>query len=197
MVEISMKHYLKEHVFYKEKSINAKEDLKEAKQEMEPELYEIFCEVVIKVFEKWTSLYEAALQSPEAFNELNRQCSMGKGSFKQLEKRVNSGECSDELTRKYVEANKYITYADKWYTHDFAIRIEFVAVSIAVFIDKAVAKKIHLKEINEKWKKIYPEEGQLDEIEEPPRKRLKRTEQNEETTSDKQEESVSCRFFSR
>jgi hypothetical protein len=197
MVEISMKHYLKEHIFYKEKSIRAKEDLKEAKQEMEPELYEIFCEAVSRVLRKWTSLYEAALESPEAFRKLDTQCNSRK-RFEQLEENVNLGR-ADELTRKYVKAKQFMMYADKWYTDecDFSIRIGLLSVSIAVFIDKAVAKKIHLKEINEKWNKTYPEEGQLDEIEEPPRKRLKRTEQNEETISDKQEESVSCRFSSR
>jgi hypothetical protein len=197
MVEVPMKNCLKEHFFYKEKSIDVKKDLKDAKQEMNRQLYEMFCDEVNKILQKWAALYEAALASPEAFIKLDTQCNT-RMRFKQLEKNVNSG-CADELTRKYVEAKQFMMHSDEWYPNKckFAIRIQILVIDIAVFLDKAVAKKIHLKEINEKWNKTYPEEGQLDEIEEPPRKRLKRTEQNEETISDKQEESVSCRFSSR
>jgi hypothetical protein len=196
MVEVPMKNCLKEHFFYK-KIISVRRNLKNAKLEMNLDLYDSYCKEVKKIFEKWALLYEAALQSPEVFRNLDTQCNSRK-KFEELEENVNSS-CADKLTRKYVEAKRFIMYADKWYTNKckFAIRIEILVLDIAVFLDKAVAKKIHLKEINEKWNKTYPEEGQLDEIEEPPRKRLKRTEQNEETISDKQEESVSCRFSSR
>lgn len=188
-----MKKRLNEHFFYKEKSIGVEKKLENAKESMAPETYEIFCKEVNKVFEKWMLLYEIAMQEPAAFNELNNQCKGG-GAFKRLEESIDLG-CTDELKRRYVEAKKFIVYADKWYPREdrFSIRIGLLAASIGVFIDKAIATKIHIKEINDNWKGIYSFHSKPDSPgdREPASKKLKKDDQSEETDLVKQKKSVS------
>jgi hypothetical protein len=193
-----MTHNLTEHFFYKQKNIGIEKKLKNAEENMNTELYKTFYAEVSKVLETWFSLYKVVLQSPDAFNELNQQCDNDKKGFERLEENVRLG-CADELKCKYVEANKFIKYADNLYTKEsrFSTRIGLLAASIAVFVDKAIEKKIQIKEINSEWRKAnYFFYNDLDsaDFKAPQLKRLKKDEQSEAMDLSEEKKSVSWEF---
>lgn len=178
----SYKGHLKPHPIYCNRGIHRTNRLDSAKQDMPSEMYNLFCAEVDTMLEKWALLYDIAIESPDAFNELDEKYNT-KELFSELEKSVISNG-GDKLTHAYIEAKKFIMYADDLYTKEcnFSIRIQSLALGFAVCIDRAIDKKIRLKEANKKWERTYFSPQNSDNIgfKEPSNKRLKKADEKEE-----------------